>query len=253
MNLLLSLRSELLKTRRTAAFYLTLIAAALVPFILLLDVTVDGISAENRIDPLNAIVREGFTVLSVLVIPMFVILVCTLLPQIEYRNNTWKQVFASPQNMAQIFFAKFLNVHLLTLLFLVTYNVFMVMVVFIMNFVDPALDLLNQPLDGYTLLANNAKGYISLLGISAIQFWLGLRFKNFIPPIAIGFSMWVVGSMMVMEFHTSNAYMFPYAHVTLSFLQNYAHLVPTVQLWSVGYAVVFLFIGFMDFRRRKAR
>ena len=89
MNLLISVRSEILKTKRTAAFYLTIIAAALVPFILLLDVCFDGISPENMKDAFNALLREGFGILSVLIFPMFVILVCTLLPQIEFRNNTW--------------------------------------------------------------------------------------------------------------------------------------------------------------------
>ena len=58
MNLLISLRSEMLKTRRTATFYLTLISSALIPVIFLMDVLVDGVSVDNRKDPFNSIFAE---------------------------------------------------------------------------------------------------------------------------------------------------------------------------------------------------
>ena len=58
MNLLISLRSELLKTTRTASFYLTLFGAAVGPVIYLFNVLID----ENEIDasekdPLNALFK----------------------------------------------------------------------------------------------------------------------------------------------------------------------------------------------------
>jgi len=36
-------------------------------------------------------------------LPLYVILICTLLLQIEYRDKTWKQVLSSPQKMIDIF------------------------------------------------------------------------------------------------------------------------------------------------------
>src|SRR5688572_6175754 len=177
MNLLISLRSEILKSKRTASFYSTIIAAGVVPFILLLDMTVDGISPENANTIFNAIFIEGFRMSSFAIFPMFVILIGTLLPQIEFRNNTWKQVFASPQTKSNVYLAKFLNIQLLMLLFMVANHLFMFVVAVIMHFVEPSLHLLNQPLDGYNILMNVANSYISVLGLCAIQFWLGLRFK----------------------------------------------------------------------------
>ena len=125
MNLLISLRSELLKTRK-ASFYLTLIGAAVGPVMYLLNVLLD----ENEIDPsqkdpLNAIFKILSDMNGTALFPLFVILICTLLPQIEYRNNTWKQVFASPQTKVNVFLAKFMNVHLLMLVFLIATHLFM--------------------------------------------------------------------------------------------------------------------------------
>jgi lantibiotic transport system permease protein len=250
MNLLVSFRSEMLKTKRTASFYFTIIAAVLVPLILLADVSLDGMSPENRVDPFNAVTREGFGVLSVLIFPMFIMLVCTMLPQIEYRNNTWKQVFASPQSIADIFIARFLNVHFLIMLFLVLYNVCMFMTAVAIHLIDPSIHLLHHQLDWHAWMTQNVNVYLAILSISAIQFWLGLRFRNFIVPMAIGFAMWVIASMMVMELETPNAHYFPYTHLLFSTFPQFRDLVPAVQWISVGYLVLFLGIAFVDFRRK---
>src|SRR5688572_9330653 len=116
MKLLTSLHSEMLKTKRTASFYFTLLVAVPVPLIFLINVLTGGVDLEaTRMDPLNAMFELGAERNGILFFPIFVILVCTLLPQIEYRNNTWKQVLASPQTKSNVFLAKFFNINLLIL------------------------------------------------------------------------------------------------------------------------------------------
>lgn len=251
MNLLISLRSEMLKTRRTATFYLTLVSSAIIPFIFLMDALVDGVSDDNRKDPFNAIFAEGSMMLGVLVFPMFIVLMCTMLAQIEYRNNAWKQVFASPQPMQNIFIARFLNVQLLILLFLVLYNVFILITSVVIHFSDPALNMLNQPLNISKVVSKTVNMYVAILALSAIQFWVGLRFKNFIVPIAIGFALWVTGSLMAFEFKSTYAHYFPYSFLPITLLPAKAKLIPTVQLNSVLYMAAVLVLGFLDFSRRK--
>jgi lantibiotic transport system permease protein len=251
MNLLISLRSEILKSKRTASFYSTIIAAGVVPFILLLDMTVDGISPENAKTIFNQIFIEGFRMSSFAIFPMFVILIGTLMPQIEFRNNTWKQVFASPQTKANIYIAKFLNIHLLMVLFLVANHLLMFIVAVIVHFLEPSLNVLSQPLDGYNILVNVVNIYVAVLALGAIQFWLGLRFKNFIVPVAIGLACWFMGSMIVMESKSSFAIYFPHSfHVFASF-DNYKSDLARIQWTSLGYAIVILFVGFLDFKRRR--
>jgi hypothetical protein len=253
MNLLISFRSEILKTKRTPSFYLTIITAAIIPLMFLLDVCFDGVSEPNRKDSLNAFFRQGFMMTGVLIFPMFVILVCTLLPQIEYKNNTWKQLFASPQTMPTLFFAKFLNVHLLILTYLVTYNIFMAIAIVAVHFIDPALHLLNQPLDGTALLTKNVNSYLAVLAVSAIQFWIGFHFKNFIVPIAIGIALWFAGSMMLLEFRSASAAYFPYSYLGFTTFPQYKSKIAEIELRSATYAVVFLIIAFVDFRRRRLK
>jgi hypothetical protein len=196
MNMAISLRSEILKTKRTASFYFTLIGAAVVPVVFLLNVLGDGLDSTKK-DPLNMIFKLLADMNGLAFFPWFIILICTLLPQIEYRNNTWKQVFTSPQPKVNVLTAKFVNIHLLMLLFLVSTHLFMYLAILLANFIDPDLGLFNHPLNGRTVLVNAANSYVTMLALGAIHFWLGIRFKNFIVPIAVGLALWLTGTLLV--------------------------------------------------------
>ena len=251
MNLLISIRSEILKTRRTASFYLTLIMAAVIPVIFFITICFDGISPESIKDPFNAMFKVPFQLTAFVIFPLFVVMICTLLPQIEYKNNTWKQVLASPQTKANVFAAKFLSIHRLILLFLLANHFFMLLLAVVTHFIEPGLKLLLQPVDAYTIVSTGLTSYVSLLAISAIQFWIGLRSKNFIVPIAIGLAFWFVGTFMVLEAHSVYANYFPYSfHVFAAFTEQQAEI-NSVRWTSVGYAILFLSLGFLDFRARR--
>ena len=252
MNLLISLRSELLKTKRTASLYLTLIGAAVGPVMYLLNVLLD----ENEIDasekdPLNAIFKILSDMNGTALFPLFVILICTLLPQIEYRNNTWKQVFASPQTKFNVFLAKFMNVHLLMLVFLTATHFFMFLSIVAINFIKPSLNLFKHPLNGSTVLVNAANAYILLLAVCAIQFWIGLRSRNFIVPIGIGFALWLTGTIMAVQYKSNLVFYFPYSFHAFPVSTKLKSQLTQVAWTSLGYALLFLIVGFFDFRRRK--
>ena len=253
MSLSLSLRSEILKSKRTASFYLTLVAAAVIPFIFMLDATVDGVSPENRGIIFNKMFIEGFRMTGFMILPMFVVLICTLLPQIEFKNNAWKQVLTSPQEKSSVFIAKFINIHFFIVLFLVANLIFMFLAAVVFHFVQPALHVLNQPLDTYSIFKNIVNTYIALLALCTIQFWLGLKFKNFIAPIAVGISLWIIGSMLVMQFNSSFAIYFPYSFHVYNAFPQYSSSVAKVEWVSAAYAIVFLFVGFLDFKTRKIK
>jgi lantibiotic transport system permease protein len=250
MNLLISFRTEVFKIRRTAAFYFTLIGAAVVPVIMLLNVLMDGFE-DIKADHLNKIFNFTSTMNGLVIFPMFVILVCTLLPQIEYRNNTWKQVLTTPQSKLQLFIAKFLNIHLLIVLFLVANFLFMLLTIVAAHFIVPSVNLLSKPLDGSVVFTNIVNSYATALAICSIQFWLGLRFKNFLVPIGIGLAAWLTGTLMVVEFKSSFADYFPYSFHIFSVIPPFKERLDQVVVTSSIYASLFLVLGFLDFRRRK--
>lgn len=252
MKLLIALRSEMLKSRRTASFFLALTGAAIIPAILLLNILTGGSDlAVMQQDPLNELFKLGAERDGIVFFPVFVILVCTLLPQIEYRNNTWKQVFAAPQAKGNTFLAKFININILMLVYLAASLVFMGLVVAATHFYEPKLDLLHQPFDVAVVLTRTANTYLSMLAVCAFQFWLGLRFRNFIVPTAAGFVLWVTGMILALEYHSSVVDFYPYSFQLFPFASQYYTRVAQMVWLSAGYAGLFLLLGFLDFRRRK--
>ena len=251
MNLLISLRSELLKTRRTASFYLTLIGAALGPVIFLLNVLLDEGELDGKTkDPLNAIFKILSEMNAVALFPLFIILICTLLPQVEYRNNTWKQVFTSPQTKANVFLAKFMNVHLLMLIFLIATHLFMFLTIVAINFIKPDLNLFKYPFNESIVIVNAANAYLVMLAVCAIQFWIGLRSRNFIVPIGIGFALWLLGTIMAVQMKSSLVHYFPYSFQAYLVSPKLKPALSQIAWTSLGYALLFLIVGFFDFRRR---
>lgn len=251
MNLLVSLRAEILKTKRTASFYLTFIAGAIGPVMSLLDLLFDGVSTDDRHIILNKMFTANFQMTGFLLFPMFIVLVCTLLPQIEYKNNAWKQVLTSPQTKGNVFVAKFLNVHLLILVFLVTNQLCMFIAAVVLHLTEPSLHVLNQPLNGKEVLMTLVNGYVVLLAICTLQFWMGIRFKNFIVPIAVGISLWFIGSLLVLQSGLSIAAYFPYSFHVYGSFPKYKQQLPAVEWTSLGYAVLFFIAGFADFKKRR--
>jgi hypothetical protein len=251
MNLLISLRSELLKTKRTASFYLALIGAAVGPVIYLLNVLMDEgeINALEN-DPLNALFKILSEMNGAAFFPFFIILICTLLPQIEYKSNAWKQVFTSPQTRSNVFLAKFMNVNVLMLVFLIATHLFMFLSAVGINLIKPNLNLFNHSLDGSSILVNAANAYILLLAVCTIQFWAGLRFKNFIVPIGVGLVLWLIGTIQALQDHSSLSYYFPYSFHTVLVAEKLEPRLTQIAWTSLGYAFLFLTIGFFDFRRR---
>ena len=251
MKLLAALRAEMLKTKRTASFYFTIVMAVVIPAILLLNMLTGGEDLTAiRKDPLNGIFELGAERTGFLFLPMFVILVCTLLPQIEYRNNTWKQVFATPQTKGHVFLAKLLNVHLLLILFLIANLIFLSMVVVITHLSIPSLQLLQQPFNTATLLVRTANMYLVMLALCSLQFWLGLRFRNFIIPISVGLVLWILGMILVFEESHLVDY-FPYSFQVFPTVAQLQPKLAQVAWTSIGYAALFLLLGFLDFRRRR--
>jgi hypothetical protein len=253
MSLSISLRSELLKTKRTAAFYFTLIGAAVVPFMILFSNISNGLPEEGKgkNDPINFIFSLSGEIMSICIFPMFVVLVCTLLPQIEYKNTTWKQVLTSPQTRLNVFISKFLNIQLLMLLFLVASFIFTWIVVVATHFILPKENILYHSFNPMKVLADDVHIYISVLAICAIQFLIGLRSRNFIVPIAIGIACWLAGTIMVFEYKSAASPYWPYSFHGIRLSEKFKPRLTQVEWTSFGYSILVLVLGFLDFRRRR--
>ncbi len=139
MSFIISTQAELLKTKRTASFWLSIIGAAIIPTILFLNLTIDPGDAVKSLatDPWKKMFLTAWQILAALLLPMYIILIAALIPQIEIKNNTWKQVFASPQTVSAIFFSKFLTIHIMIFSCFILFNVLMIISGLLVNLVNP--------------------------------------------------------------------------------------------------------------------
>jgi lantibiotic transport system permease protein len=104
----------------------------------------------------------------------------------------------------------------------------------------------------------NFKTFVALLGIVSIQYWLGLRFRNFIVPIGIGLGLLVASMILSPWEHIDKV---PYAFPFLTFYSSTSAakteltgpLLQNHELNSIGYFVFFTILAFLDMKYRKER
>lgn len=257
MSFAIATRAELLKTKRTASVWLTVLGAGFIPALFLAAYLLkpQATAAQLHQTPWEEHFMFGWHALSSFLFPMYIILICSLIPQIEYKNNTWKQVFAAPQSAATIFFSKFFIIHIMILSFIVLFNMFMISTGVVANLVHSEFNFMEHAVPWRSLLKLNCKTYISILGISALQYVLSLRLKNFIAPIGIGLGL-VVGSLIALQLHWEHIFKMPYAHpaLTLGYIKGLHRPFLENHEWNALVCfVLFMLVGFLDLKLRKEK
>src|SRR5436190_21003672 len=112
MSLLISLRSETLKQKRTLSLYLCVLASAfgsLMSFLGNIGLAHTG----SKGLPWMGHFMRGREPFCIVLLPMYLILICTLMLQIEHREKTWKQILSSPQQYINIFLTKFISLQVM--------------------------------------------------------------------------------------------------------------------------------------------
>ena len=257
MSYTISLRTEILKTKRSAALWVCFLGSGFIPAISTLAYSLNPkeFLIKYRAHPWESHFSQGWQAFSAFLLPLFVILVCSMIVQIEYRNNTWKQVFASPQSIGNIFFSKYSTILLMVLFLFIMFNFFMIGGAILANLIQKEYTFLSSALPYELILKLNLKSFISLLGIISIQYWLSLRIKNFIVPIAIGLGL-LITALIIQGWQ--HIYKMPYAFPFLTFFSVgrgglTGKLLLNHELNSIGYFIFFTVLAFLDMRYRKER
>ncbi len=121
-----SVRSEWLKTKRSLTTWVVVGAACFVPAIVLLIRLTRPASLPALYRTTDFWTRLWISMwesMALMVLPLTIIVLVSLVTQIEYRNNTWKQLHASPQPLGRIFFAKLVVIFALVVELFACFNV----------------------------------------------------------------------------------------------------------------------------------
>jgi hypothetical protein len=127
MNIFIrSFSAEWLKKRRSFSAWLVWVGAFFIPFIN----TIIFLTYPNQLKKLHAapdfwqaLFLKSWETMSVMLLPMGIVLAVSLVTQLEFKNNTWKQLHAMPLAFTNIFFSKLAVLIVMLLQLILLFNV----------------------------------------------------------------------------------------------------------------------------------
>ena len=253
-----SLHGEWLKQRRSLALWMVVIGAFFTPAI----IVVARLLQHARLPALYAsagfwesLWRSSWESAAIFFLPMGAILATSLVTQIEFRNNAWKQVHALPLGTATIYFSKLAILVLMLALWFVLFNLGIYLSAVLPWLLVPGVPYPASPLPLGAFLREDLAYVIDCLPIVALQYLVSLRFANFLVPVGAGFMLWV-GTLGAISWRWG--FLSPYGYTILQYLQGEPvtrAAVPAIDIhvMAIAYFVLFTALGYLLFatRRRK--
>lgn len=250
-----SFSAEWLKKRRSFASWLVLIGGLFIPFI---NVIIFIVYPKQLLN-LHAAPRfwenlfqHSWQSMAFMLLPMGIVLAVSLVTQLEFRNNTWKQLHTSPIPFATIYFSKLAVLIFMMLQLFIVFNLAMYLGAIIPSVFNNKIPYPLYHVDILYFLKENARYFVLCLPLMALQYVISLQFKNFMIPIGIGLAM-VVGGLIALSW--KYIYTIPSAYTALNFIQSKSNVVPAhnLLLWSAGYFFLFSFSGYWLYISKKEK
>jgi lantibiotic transport system permease protein len=248
---LYSFGSEWLKKKRTAASFLTIAGSMLIPLLIIIARTdsASGLAIANRKPQIwENLYDRNWLLMGSLLLQMGIVLAASLVTQLEYRNNTWKQLFTTPQTLTTIFLAKGSVLLVMLIEFFLLFN----LGIWLTGTLPGLLLGVPYPPEAFpwkTFWSTNARFFLDSLPILALQYGISLRIKNFLVPLGVGLGMYVASMIAV---HWKYGYTIPYTYCTYEFAGQAAAIHHT-HLWAAGYAAGFIGLAYLFYITRKEK
>lgn len=249
MKLIRSLQSEWLKKSKSAVNWLTIVGGLIIPVIIIIlrlvqhNKTIMGNSSDGI---WMKLFHQSWQYLSIFLLPMGIILAASLITQIEYRNNGWKQLFTSPQSLSSIFLVKYIVVIFILLQFFILFTLGIYLTGLIPSIIYSDVPYPKEQFPVWEYASSTLNFFIDCLPILAIQYLLSLHVKNFIISIGVGLIM-LVASLFAMSWE--HGYIFPYCYASLQFLKadNRISSDVNIQAWAIFYFLCFSLLNYIIF------
>jgi lantibiotic transport system permease protein len=253
-----SLHSEWLKQRRSLAAWMVLIGAFFTPSIIVIARLLQREALPKlyaSADFWPVLWRSAWESAAIFFLPMGAVLATSLIVQIEYRNNAWKQLHALPLGLATIYFSKLAIIVLMLVQFLALFNLGIWLSAALPAWLLPDVAMPAAPIPFADFLYDDLRFFLACMPIVALQYLLSLRFGNFMVPVGIGFMLWV-GSLAALSSRWSA--LSPYAYTMLEYLEDEpsGKLPPPMfdtQWLAIGYSAMFIAMGYALFALRRQK
>jgi len=250
-----SLRAELLKSKNSLAVWLSLAgtAANVVVFFLLHFFSSEWITAGTT--PWWGFVNGHYAGVAFMMLPLYVIILCTLITFMEHRSGMWVNLYTLPIQRSRLYWSKllftlllFVGAHLLFVLGLLLSGA-------LMGLLRPETDLLRHAPDFSQIGLLAVQTVWVVFGLLGLHFWISWRFTHFIVPLLIGIIGFVTVSILGPAFYGNN--FIPYAY-PIQYMPAYQGEVTLARWWGAPYyvwlsplyGVVFTALGLRDLGKR---
>lgn len=239
MTFIDSFRSEWLKRKRSLASWLVVAGAFFTPLIIL-TARIKNHAALPKMYADEEFWRKAWNQswesMEVFLLPIGIILATGLIAQIEYKNNTWKQLHVAPQSFTTIFFAKFLVVTLMLAQVFILFNAGFYLSAAIPASIFSDVSLPGAPFPFAEFWNGNVNFFIDCLPILALQFLLSLHFRNFLVPVGAGFAIWFLGiGLLSWEY----SYLFPYNQGAINYMIATGHIKREISIRTEYLALIY--------------
>ncbi|MCC6371509.1 MAG: ABC transporter permease [Bacteroidia bacterium] len=245
-----SIRSEHLKTKRSAAMWLCVAGGFFIPLIYLIGFIKMGHGIKSYgtiVNPWEKHFMLCWQNMALFLLPMGIILAASLITQIEYKNNAWKQLHVAPQKPITTYLAKLSVILYMTLKFFVFFNVGIFISAMVPAFMFDG-GLPESGIPWLFFLKVNTKFFISCLPVIATHYVLSLMIGNFIAPLGFGLAV-LIGTLI--GFRWEYIYFSPYSFSGLVMQQR--HLPINLYLLSLLYFLVLVVVGYYLHQNKKQK
>lgn len=220
MNFLHCFAAEWLKKKGSLASWLVIIGGFFTPVIII----VVRLIYHSKLKALNLDPKfwekhwiNSWESMAIFLLPMGIILSSSLIAQLEYKNNTWKQWHTTPQKYSTLFFAKLAVVIVMMLQFFFLFNIGIYLSGVLPGLFFNDVPYPPEPIPFSLFVKYNFYYFVTCLPMIAIQYLVSLRFKNFLVAVGGGIALWIAS---VGALSWKFGYIVPYTHGSLYYLKT---------------------------------
>lgn len=220
MNFLYCFKAEWIKKRRSLAAWLVIIGGFFTPVIITCAAIYRSEATRKALlkpDFWNKHWLASWDTIAMFLLPMGVILATSLVTQIEFKNNTWKQLHTTPQSYTRLFLAKLAVILTMLLQFLVIFSIGTYLSGILPSLIISNASWPTGAIPYQKIFSDSLFFFVDCLPIVAIQFLLSLQFKNFLVPVGGGMALWIT-SMVSLSWKYS--YLVPFSQGALFYLKT---------------------------------
>ena len=160
-------------------------------------------------------VLNNYEGIAFMMLPLFIIILATLLHFMEHRSGTWALLMSLPADRTAVYLSKLVFG---LLLFIAAHLAFIFGILLsglLMGLLRPeyTMPVLEFPIGLVGGLG--IKTFFSILGLFALHLWISLRFSNFIIPLTLGILGFVLTSILspAFPYQWLNPYAYPICYM----------------------------------------